>query len=73
MNVNCIRVYTTLRPQFYNALYDFNEQAKKPLYLFQGVWIDEADVQALSDVYAQNGKIAEDFTQDALDLVDVLH
>lgn len=73
MNVNCIRVYTTLRPQFYNALYDFNEQAKNPLYLFQGVWIDEADVQALSDVYAQNGKIAEDFTQDALDLVDVLH
>lgn len=73
MNINCIRVYTTLRPQFYNALYDFNEQAKNPLYLFQGVWIDEADVQALSDVYAQNGKIAEDFTQDALDLVDVLH
>ena len=28
MNANCIRVYTTMRPQFYNALYDFNKKAE---------------------------------------------
>ena len=73
MNANCIRVYTTQRPQFYNALLDFNKQTKNPLYIFQGVWIDEDDIDSLSDAYAQNGKIINNFTQDAKDLVDVIH
>jgi len=73
MNANCIRVYTTLRPQFYNALLDFNKQAENPLYIFQGVWMDEADVQSLSDVYAQNNQILNEFMQDALNVVDVIH
>lgn len=73
MNVNCIRVYTTLRPQFYNALYDFNAKADKPLYLFQGVWINETDIQSLADVYAQNEKILNDFISDARHAVDVIH
>ncbi|MDF2568202.1 MAG: hypothetical protein K0R90_1658, partial [Oscillospiraceae bacterium] len=73
MGANSIRVYTTLRPQFYNALYDFNQKAKNPLYLFQGVWMNEEDIQSLNDVYAQNQKIATEFTQDALDIVDILH
>lgn len=73
MNVNCIRVYTTLRPQFYNALLDFNSKAENPLYLFQGVWMDEEDIASLTDAYAQNGKIAEAFIADAKDVVDVIH
>ncbi len=73
MNANCIRVYTTMMPQFYNALYDFNEQSDKPLYLFQGVWMDEDDITALNDVYSQNEKIASDFKQDALNMVDAIH
>ncbi len=73
MNCNCVRVYTTMMPQFYNALYDFNEQADNPLYLFQGVWMDEDDITALADVYAQNEKIATEFTQDALNMVDAIH
>lgn len=35
MNCNCIRVYTTMRPQFYQAFYDFNSTAENPLYLFR--------------------------------------
>lgn len=73
MNANCIRAYTTLRPQFYNALKDFNDQAENPLYLFQGVWMDEADIQTYADVYAENGKIYNAFLQDAKNAVDVIH
>lgn len=73
MNCNSIRVYTTMRPQFYNALADFNKDAENPLYLFQGVWVNEEDIGRLSDVYAENGKILEGFIDDAVTLVDVIH
>lgn len=72
MNANCIRVYTTLRPQFYQALKDYNEKAKNPLYLFQGVWIDEDDIATYADVYAQNNKIMNDFITDAKNCADVI-
>lgn len=73
MNANCIRIYTTMRPQFYNALLDYNRTAPEPIYIIQGVWMDEADITALSDVYAQNEKIKNAFTQDAKNVVDVVH
>ena len=60
MNCNCIRVYTTMRPQFYLALNDFNSKADNPLYLFQGIWVNEDDTERLSDVYAENEKILTD-------------
>ncbi len=72
MHCNCIRVYTTMRPQFYQALYDYNSQAENPLYLFQGVWMDEEDITTYADVYAENAKIMQDFIQDALNCVDVI-
>lgn len=73
MNCNCIRVYTTMRPQFYLALSDFNSQAANPLYLYQGIWLNEDDIERLSDVYAENEKILTDFKNDALNMVDVIH
>lgn len=72
MNCNCIRVYTAMRPQFYQALLDFNSQAENPLYLFQGVWMDEQDITTYADVYADNSKIMNDFINDALDLADII-
>ena len=73
MNCNCIRIYTIMRPQFYLALSDFNKKAKNPIYLFQGVWVNEDDIERLGDVYAENEKILNDFKQDALTVVDVVH
>ena len=73
MNANCIRVYTALMPDFYKALYDFNKKAEKPLYLFQGVCLDENDIQNLNDVYAENSKLLNSFKSDALDMVDIIH
>lgn len=73
MNAEVIRLYTTLEPAFYDALYEFNRKAEQPLYLMQGVWINEDDIAALQDAYAEDGKIKQDFIADAKDLVDIFH
>ena len=73
MNCNCIRVYTTMPPQFYLALGDFNKNAENPLYLYQGIWVNEEDIEVLGDVYAENQKIMTEFKKDALTLIDVIH
>jgi hypothetical protein len=73
MNAEVIRVYTTLKPDFYEALYEFNRHSDKPLYLLQGVWINEEDIANLNDAYAKNDKIKNDFIKDATDLVDIIH
>jgi hypothetical protein len=36
-----VRVYTLLPPAFYRALARFNSGGGGPLYLFQGIWLDE--------------------------------
>ena len=73
MNAEVIRVYTTLNPAFYDALYEFNKNSKKPLYLIQGVWINEENIAKLNDAYANNEQIKNDFIKDAVDLVDIIH
>ncbi len=73
MNCNCVRVYTIMRPQFYKALYDFNSQAENPLYLFQGIWMNEEDIGRLYDVYAENMKILTEFKQTSHDIINVIH
>ncbi len=73
MNANCIRVYTTMRPQFYLALNDYNKTADNPIYLFQGLWVNEEDIKRLGDVYAENEKIMTDFKNDAIAICNVVH
>ncbi|WP_083258720.1 hypothetical protein [Cellulosilyticum sp. I15G10I2] len=73
MNAEVIRVYTTLKPDFYDALYLYNKTAKKPLYLIQGVWVKEEDIETLKDAYADHEKIKNEFIKDASDLADIIH
>lgn len=73
MDANVIRVYTALSPDFYRALYDYNIDNDDPLYLIQGVWMDEEDIETYGDVYAENEKIKTEFTKDALNMVDIIH
>lgn len=73
MNCNCIRIYTLMPPQFYQALGDFNRKAQNALYFYQGIWVNEEDIERLADTYAENEKILNDFIADATDLVDVIH
>lgn len=71
MNANTIRVYTILKPEFYDALYEFNRKSDKPLYLMQGVWINEDDIAEYKDAY--NVKIKEEFKKDIEHTIDLLH
>lgn len=45
MGANVIRIYAIQSPDFYRALKAYNESAAAPLYLLQGVWVND---------YAQN-------------------
>jgi len=56
MNVDVLRVYTILPPHFYEALDEFNERRKDPLWLLQGIWSPEEELigreQEGRDAYA---------------------
>lgn len=71
MNSNAIRVYTLLKPDFYNALYEYNQNASKPLYLIQGVWINEENIAKYKDAY--HPLIEKNFKQDIQITIDALH
>lgn len=71
MNANAIRLYTLHPPAFYEALYEYNQTTKKPIYLFQGVWVDEEAMYASNDVFST--KVADTFNEECLQLVDVIH
>lgn len=71
MNANTIRVYTILSPNFYDALYEYNKTALKPIYVFQGVWVNEDDISKLKD--ARNPIIKDAFEEDIKSLIDIIH
>lgn len=73
MNAEVIRVYTTMKPAFYEALYEFNKNLEEPLYLMQGVWVNEEDIASMNDAYAVDETIKKNFIKDAKDLVDIIH
>ncbi len=69
MGCNCIRVYTTMMPGFYEALYAYNKTAENPLYLLMGVWYDEEEILASEDAFQiMEGAIAE-----AEEQIDIIH
>ncbi len=65
MNANCIRVYSKQNPAFYSALADYNREAACPLWLYQGVWIEQED--------ALDKKTVARALECARDLVEVVH
>jgi hypothetical protein len=72
MNANAIRVYTLHPPGFYQALKQFNDEHKEePLYLFHGVWIDEAPLEEKLDAFSPEN--TDPFTEEMKRIVDVIH
>jgi hypothetical protein len=71
MNANTIRVYTILKPAFYEALYEYNKNNLKPLYVMHGVWVNEEDIANLKNAY--NPKIIERFKKDVKNTIDIIH
>lgn len=73
MNANTIRVYLTQAPAFYEALDEFNDAAEKPLYLIQGVYLNENHIAQYQDAYGGGALILNSFLQDIRRGVDAIH
>ncbi|KAA9032424.1 hypothetical protein [Niallia endozanthoxylica] len=71
MNANALRVYTIHPPAFYQALYEHNRNRKNPLYLFQGVWVNEEIF--LDKKNAFDPAVMGDFKKEIQRTVDLIH
>lgn len=73
MNVNVIRVYVGQAPAFYDALKEFNRKTENPLYLIQGVYMNEELIAQYNDAFGGDGAIQEQFLSDIENAVDMIH
>ena len=73
MNVRVIRVYVTQMPAFYEALKEFNRKARQPLYLMEGVYVNEELVSKYNDAYGGDGTLKKSFHTDIQNAVNVIH
>lgn len=71
MNANAIRIYTLHPPHFYEALYEYNQTADKPLYLFHGVWVTEEKLVKTENAFSD--EVMKDFSGEIKRIVDVVH
>ncbi len=71
MNANAIRVYTLHPPAFYEAFYEYNRRAKKPLYLFHGIWIEEEKLVKTQNIFA-DGQTRQ-FEENIRQIMDAVH
>ena len=70
LGARVVRVYTILRPAFYDALAAHNARnPRTPLYFIQGVWIPEEEFLATHDTNA----ISASFDAEIADAVAVVH
>ena len=69
MGANTIRIYTIHPPAFYEALFEFNQQAKQPLYFFHGVWVEEEQLLETKDAYKSKNELFKNIEKTA----DVIH
>ena len=75
INVDVVRVYTILNPEFYDALADFNRDREDPLWVIQGVWSPEEQLMGDDgqgrDAYTS--EITQEFRHEITDAVHVVH
>ena len=68
---NTLRVYSVQNPSFYKAFYEYNSQHEEPLYLLQGIWVNDYIQNSRVDAYA--GSFAGKLLDNCLVTVDVIH
>lgn len=71
MGANTVKVAGIMDDAFYKAFYEFNEGSDSPLYLLQGILIQDAVNYGAEDAYASNYMGA--LLQDGKRAVDVIH
>ena len=71
MGANTVRVYSVQSEAFYNAFYDYNQNSEYPLYLLQGVPVN--DYVQFSHRDAFDKEFMDSFADNAKTAVDVIH
>jgi cbb3-type cytochrome oxidase subunit 3 len=72
MGSNTIRVYTILKPEFYEALVEYNQRhSDAPLYFIQGVWSPEEELIDKKDAY--DAGIFQKFQNEISDAVGAVY
>lgn len=71
MGANVIRVYGIQNAAFYHALSTFNAHSATPLYLIQGIWVDDYVQNSHMDAY--DSSYRQRLIEDCKATVDVLH
>jgi len=75
MNIDVLRVYTILNPEFYDALHDFNSTREDPLWVIQGIWSPEEELTGEDEEGrdAYTPEITQTFRGEIRDAVHVVH
>ena len=72
VGVRVVRIYTILRPAFYDALAAYNDaHPDEPLFFIQGVWIPEEEFVATGNAY--DPAVTNGFKAELVDAVAVVH
>ena len=72
LGANTIKLYTIADDEFYEALYEYNKANKdNPLYLMQGVWIDDDIYTTCEDAYEL--KFKRNFFKNTKNTIDAVH
>jgi hypothetical protein len=73
LGVRVVRICTILRPAFYDALADYNDDHQdRPIFFMQGVWVpDEEILTSTGDAYDQT--MTDGFRAEIEDAVAVVH
>ena len=70
---NCIRIYTLHPPVFYEKLANYNNRhPDDPLFLFQGIWLDEIEDPSISSEYDLIQRIPS-FESSIREVIDCVH
>ena len=71
LGANCIRIFTIMDSDFYEAFYEFNTESGRILYLLQGLQVPDAVNYGAEDAY--NSNFRELLIQNGQSAVDVIH
>lgn len=71
MGANCIRVYTILSEDFYDAIWEYNHDNDKPLYIIHGLWVNDYAQYSHRDAYDED--FLGELLKDSRTLVNILH
>lgn len=74
IGLNTVRVFTIMNPDFYRALYTYNTaHPQDPLFLFQGVWVNEEKAANSLTPYEGEPSLLQSFEKGVTEAADILH